>query len=225
MYRIHAITRFALILFILLPGVYFPHTPTASLPIPVTSRLVQPGERYIPDRVLFGPAPEIPETLKPVAVAIPGHTYPVVQQPAGQPAYVSLKPAVVTQFELATAAGSTIGLLAHNFLAGEAFGNVKQGQQIGLYYPHAIYRSYRVVQVLEYQALQPTSVYSDFINLAKPDVQLDSTQVFQQVYQQGDRLVLQTCIERFGNDSWGRLFVIAIPLRSMASVTWDGSMG
>ena len=38
------------------------------------------------------------------------------------------------------------------------------------------------------------------------------SEVFQQIYTQPDRLVLQTCIEAEGNPSWGIQFTIAAPL-------------
>jgi hypothetical protein len=218
---IHVILIFQLLVI----GFLLPNPYQEKAPIPVTARLIEQGERYISDSVLFGPAPKIPEHAHPVAVSIPGHTFPIVQQPAGQPGFVSVDPTVVTQFGMPSEIGKTVGLLAHNFLAGTSFMNIERGEQIGLYFKDGIFRTYRVVQQLEYQALQPFSVYSDFINLAKPEIKMDSTQVFEQVYQQGDRLVLQTCIEKNGNTSWGRLFVIAIPVRTMASVSWEGSVG
>ena len=49
--------------------------------------------------------------------------YPVVQQPSGSAAFVSTQNSVVTQFALAEQYGS-VGILAHNYLAGSSFFNL-----------------------------------------------------------------------------------------------------
>ncbi len=46
--------------------------------------------------------------------------YPVVQQPLGNPGYVSPRNEVVTEFSLAKKYGVT-GIIAHNYLAGREF--------------------------------------------------------------------------------------------------------
>ena len=65
-------------------------------------------------------------------VYIPGIlAAPIVQQPAGMNDFVSPWQNVITQFGLASRLGST-GLLAHNYLAGETFGLLQEGQEIML---------------------------------------------------------------------------------------------
>ncbi len=135
---------------------------------------------------------------------------PIIQQPSGQAGYVSSQNNVVTQFGLASDYGS-IGLLAHNHLAGAQFFNIMNGSVISLVYGNGHVEYYKVAVVKQYQALSPNSVYSQFVNLAQPDVTLSSTDLFYQTYGLGNVLVLQTCILANNDPSWGRLFIIAEP--------------
>jgi len=136
--------------------------------------------------------------------------FPVVQQPSSQAGYVSTQNSIVTQFGLASDYGS-IGILAHNYLAGAQFFNIMNGSIISLVYGNGHVEYYKVTIVKQYQALSPNSVYSQFINLAQPDVTLSSTDLFYQTYGLGNVLVLQTCILANNDPSWGRLFIIAEP--------------
>ncbi len=143
----------------------------------------------------------------------------IKQQPANQPGYVASEPGIVTQFSEAAKNG-TIGLLAHNTLAGAAFYALQPKQRVALMLANGIRRYYRISAIVKFQALQPTSVYSNFIDLSKPDQQLSSTDVFQRMYQQVDRLVFQTCIEKDGNPSWGRMFITATPEEEIVDLTF-----
>jgi hypothetical protein len=135
---------------------------------------------------------------------------PVVQQPAGKPSYVSTQDGVVTQFAYASKYGS-VGLVAHNNLAGANFSLLQVGDIITLVYGDGSARNYSVTQIKQYQALSPTSPYSSFRDLEDPSTILDVSTVFQTIYAVKERLVLQTCIAKDGVDSWGRLFIIAEP--------------
>ena len=129
----------------------------------------------------------------------------VVQQPSA--AYVSSSSGTVTQFGMASQYGS-IGLLAHNYLSGASFSKLGSGTEIILVYGDGSTKKYQVTAVKKYQALSPTDPYSNFVNLDNPDATISSTDVFNETYGSGG-LVLQTCISKNGNSSWGRLFVIA----------------
>ena len=129
----------------------------------------------------------------------------VVQQSSAS--YVSTKSGTVTQFGLASQHGS-IGLLAHNYLAGANFSKLTAGTEIVLVYGDGSTKKFKVSGVKKYQALNPSDPYSDFINLDSPDSTITSTDVFNQTYGSGG-LVLQTCISKNGNSSWGRLFIMA----------------
>ena len=132
----------------------------------------------------------------------------VVQQSSNN--YVSTSSGTVTQFGLANQFGS-IGLLAHNYLSGSSFSKLGSGTEIVLVYGDGSTKKYQVSAVKKYQALSPTDPYSDFVNVDNSDSTLTSSDVFNETYGTGG-LVLQTCISKNGNSSWGRLFVIASPV-------------
>jgi hypothetical protein len=136
---------------------------------------------------------------------------PVVQQPAGQTGFVSNTPETITQFAAAGRYGST-GLLAHNTLAGRYFPILSDDSIIALVYGDGHTQYFRVTEVKQYQALSPTSIYSQFIDLGQPNITLTSTDLFRQTYGRGDVLILQTCIVNGDEASWGRLFIIAEPV-------------
>ena len=132
---------------------------------------------------------------------------PVVQQPANDSSFVSTMPDTLTQFSLPSAYGN-IGLLAHDFLAGAYFSQLSTGQVVQVIYGNGRIENFIVTQIEQYQATDPTSLYSKFIDLNSQQV-LSSTELFKKVYTGPTHVTFQTCIEKNGNSSWGRLFVIA----------------
>ena len=70
---------------------------------------------------------------------------------------------------------------------------------------------YRVADIREYQALQPNSATSQFVDILTGE-KISATQLFKRVYMGSHHLTLQTCIEQGSVDSWGRMFVIAYPI-------------
>ncbi|MFZ5821758.1 MAG: hypothetical protein ACOYYJ_17825 [Chloroflexota bacterium] len=143
-------------------------------------------------------------------VYVPGTlALPVVQQPTGWPGYVAETAGVVTQFGMAAEVGN-VGLLAHNYLAGQAFTNLFPGQEVRLVYGDGSVEYFVVTEVLQYQALQPYSPTSEFRNL-ETSLTITVEELFRQVYRGERHVTFQTCIEANGNGSWGRLFVIAQP--------------
>lgn len=138
--------------------------------------------------------------------------FSVLQQPGNNAGYVSRDPESVTQFAMVSQFDS-IALLAHNDLAGQKFFDLKNNQILSLVYGDGQVTYYRITEILEYQALSPNSPYSSFIDLADPDGKVISvTDLFYKIYAQPDQLILQTCIEAEGQPSWGRLFIIAVPV-------------
>lgn len=138
----------------------------------------------------------------------------VVQQPSSNPGFVSSEPDVATEFSMAAQYGTT-ALLAHNTAAGEYFDEIADGQKIVLVYGDGDLRHYKVDQIRQFQALTPTSPYSNFIDLSVPEQTLSAEKLFYQIYQSDGDLVFQTCIERDGELSWGRLFIIAHPIDAL----------
>jgi hypothetical protein len=136
----------------------------------------------------------------------------VVQQPANNPAYVDATLGHITQFKLAAQHGA-IGLLAHNYLAGALFFTLSAGQEVDVVYGDGAIRRYTILVLRHFQALNPLSTASNFVDLDHQDSnQISNSDLFYQIYGQGDRVVFQTCITANGNTSWGRLFVIATPV-------------
>jgi hypothetical protein len=134
---------------------------------------------------------------------------PVVQQPVGNPGYVSQFPDVITEFSMAKEVGN-VGLLGHNHLAGQTFTNLSIGDEVRLVYGDGKVEYFIVSQTLEYQALQPYSPYSEFRDL-ETNKTITADTLFSMVYRGDRHVTFQVCIEAEGIDAWGRLFVIAEP--------------
>ncbi len=134
---------------------------------------------------------------------------PVVQQPHANAGFVSTTDGQVTQFHMAAKYGN-IGLLAHNHLSGSLFSQLAAGQEVRIVYGDGKTETFVITEVLRFQALQPTSPYSSFRNMDK-DESLTAEQMFKRVYFGDHHVTFQTCINAYGNASWGRLFVIAVP--------------
>lgn len=136
---------------------------------------------------------------------------PVMQQPSGQPDFVSAEPNMLTQFYMPKTHG-VVGILAHNYLSGSRFTQLAEGAEIVLVFGGGQMQRYTVTRAESYQALNPTSPFSNFVDTSDPGKNvMTSAQLFKHIYTVPGRLVLQTCIESGGEPSWGRLFVIAEP--------------
>ena len=140
---------------------------------------------------------------------------PITQQPAGNAGYVSLKEGEITQFDMAAQFGN-VGLLAHNHLSGRLFPKLALGQEVRLVYGNGTVEYFVITKILQFQALEPTSIYSNFRDLSN-DEMLTAEQVFNKVYRGERHVTFQTCIANTESLSWGRLFVIAIPKAQFAS--------
>ncbi|MBN1266579.1 MAG: hypothetical protein JXA25_13880 [Anaerolineales bacterium] len=134
----------------------------------------------------------------------------VIQQPASQPGYVSPSPDTITQFALAEDYG-TIGLLAHNFAAGDLFFELDVGMELILVFGDSTLKRYQISNTASYQAMDPDNTHSTFRDLTDQHY-LSATELFEQVYQNPGDITFQTCIAQDGNSSWGRYFVNATPL-------------
>jgi len=134
----------------------------------------------------------------------------IVQQPIGQAGFVSTIQGVVTQFAPASDYG-VIGLLAHNYLAGSSFSSVVLGDVITVANGDGLGTQYIVTSINQFQALSPNSTSSKFVDLVTQE-QMTAGQLFKNMYQGEPHMVLQTCIAKDGEPSWGRLFIIAEPV-------------
>jgi hypothetical protein len=83
-------------------------------------------------------------------------------------------------------------------------------QKIYLIYGDGQISTLVVTKILRYQALEPNSTSSKFIDLNTND-SLKASEVFSKVYTRQGQVIFQTCISAGDELSWGRLFVIAEP--------------
>ena len=134
---------------------------------------------------------------------------PVVQQPVDNAGYVSSTDGMLTQFSLPSQFGN-VGLLAHNTLSGKFFFQLEVGQEVRLVYGDGRVEYFIIQRILQYQALQPNSPYSNFRDLSSDEI-LTAQQVFRKVYTGDRHVTFQTCIAANGISTWGRIFVIATP--------------
>ena len=114
-----------------------------------------------------------------------------------------MKPAKVPNWQIIR-----IGLLAHNYLAGDYFFDIQKGAKVSIVYGDGSISEFIVTDIQEYQALQPNSPRTDFRDL-ETDKVISATELFKRVYMEPNRVTFQTCIWEGNEDSWGRLFVIA----------------
>lgn len=143
-------------------------------------------------------------------VYVPGVlALPIVQQPVGNPGFVSQNNDEITQFSMAAEVGN-VGLLAHNYLSGTVFFNISVGQEVRLIYGDGAVEYYIVDQIFQYQALQPYSPNSNFRDL-ETNLTITAEELFRLVYRGERHVTFQTCIEANGIGSWGRIFIIAHP--------------
>ena len=177
------------------PGIFNKATPSASPSLAVFARSVTNGRS---DQV--------------TGVYVQGgKAFPILQQPASDAGYVSDQPNTLTQFRMA-AQYHTIGLLAHDYLAGASFQELQAGSELYLVYGDGRLKNYRVYEVQQFQALSPSSPYSSFIDLSD-QTKLSADQLFYRIYGLGNAtLVLQTCISTPSVSSWGRIFILARPV-------------
>jgi hypothetical protein len=133
----------------------------------------------------------------------------VLRQLNDDPGYVSPVNGVITEFGLAKNHGN-IGLMAHNYLAGASFSKFTPGQEIRIVYGDGQIEYFFVEEILRFQALEPNSASSDFVD-QETGQRLSASELFQRVYTGYRHVTFQTCIYADGNYSWGRLFVIAVP--------------
>jgi len=132
----------------------------------------------------------------------------VVQQPSNNPAFVSGVKGVATYFSMVKKQTGNTGLLAHNYLAGVYYYDLVPGQVVVLIYGDGRTEEYTVADSIQYQALNPTSPTSNFVNVLTGE-KLSSTALFTKVYGGSSKTTFQTCIAQGNEPSWGRLFVIA----------------
>lgn len=133
----------------------------------------------------------------------------IEQQPRGRYNHVSARDNVLTRFQMADRYG-VMGLIAHNYLAGRYFSQLKVGDHVYLMDGKGRSRKYRVDQTLKFRAVRPRDPRSWFEDLQNNEM-YTATEVFRRVYMGSHHVVLQTCIAQGDVQEWGRLFLICNP--------------
>ncbi|MCH7479828.1 MAG: hypothetical protein IIC79_00395 [Chloroflexi bacterium] len=136
---------------------------------------------------------------------------PIIQQPSGNAGHITMQAGAATQFGMASDFG-TIGILAHNFLVGDQFFLLEEGMQVYIIHGDGSYDVYLITEIRRFQALQPNSPYSSFLDLDNNNAQLSGAQLFDQIYNQPGNVIFQTCIDANGLSTWGRIFISAEPI-------------
>jgi hypothetical protein len=134
----------------------------------------------------------------------------IVQQPQGDSAFISGEDGTATQFQDAAAFGVT-GLLAHNFLSGRKFFNLNAGQTLSIIYGDGHRQTYRISAIDDYQRLSANDLHSNFREL-KSGLESSADEVFNKYYKGTPHVILQTCIEKGGEWTWGVRFIRAEPI-------------
>jgi len=211
------------------PAVEIEQLPTTTLvvnPSPTDTQDMRPFESPTPEEAFFLPTEEsggrvfdqfiedlkTGEPEKIVGIYVENIlALQVVYQPATDPAFVSSVDEVATYFLMPWQKAGNHGLLAHNYLAGRYFFNLQQGDIITLVFGDGYYMDFEITQIKEFQALQPRSPYSNFVDLETGE-QITVSDVFIEVYMGDFHTTLQTCIAVGAETEWGRHFTIAPPL-------------
>jgi hypothetical protein len=134
---------------------------------------------------------------------------PIIEQPADNDIYVSVKRNLVTLFADAAENGVT-GLLAHNFLAGALFYNLEIGGELWLVNGEEETTAYTVTNIEQFQKIdgEETDTYIDL----RTQESMSTSEVFERFYTGEPHLVLQTCLEENDDPSWGLTFIVAQPI-------------
>jgi hypothetical protein len=131
----------------------------------------------------------------------------VEQQPPNHNLYVTEKWGYATQFARPLRF-EVIGLLAHNTFSGILFYGLDLNDDVFLVFGDGRTAVYRVEAIEEFQKLEPGNPRSDYMELATGR-QMTTNEVFTRFYKNGHHLILQTCLERNGDMSWGVRFIRA----------------
>lgn len=135
--------------------------------------------------------------------------FPVVQPPAGGDGSVSSSEGEVTQF-MRPAENNVIGLLAHNYLSGAWFEKFPDEGLVYVIFGDGKSETYRIKEWFRFEALENDSTTSDFVDTAS-GLRYSVLEVYEKMYGGKPHLTFQTCTQKHGDLSWGRLFLLAEP--------------
>src|ERR1035437_4896382 len=143
--RFLQLTLILLIIGVILSSLAFAGA-SASIPVTSAQSAILPIEKgnALPDMQSFIVSVTNGQSGIPTGVYVPGVlALKIVQQPKDNPAFVSTAPDMLTQFGMASSY-FTVGLLAHNFLAGAQFANLQMDQKIFLVFGDGNLKDYKI---------------------------------------------------------------------------------
>jgi hypothetical protein len=136
-------------------------------------------------------------------------SFPISQQPKGKEIFVTSQKNEVTQFRMPSYTGVT-GLIAHNFLAGQQFYRLENGQKFWVQYEGKHLQEYRVTGSYRFKKLDPPNPSSRLIDLQNKQ-EMSAAQVYDRFYKGEHHVTFQTCLEGDGRLDWGLFFVVGEP--------------
>ena len=125
--------------------------------------------------------------------------YPVIEFNNKVPAYG------VGQYKEASM-WKNIGLIAHNYSAGNNFFSLRPGMEVKITHSDGLIEYYIVYNVMQFQASDPNDFGKPFINSKGEEISVKD--LFMLAYR-SDELTFQTCINADGFKTWGVFFVQA----------------
>lgn len=141
----------------------------------------------------------------------PEHSAHILRQPPNQPGWITNQIGQVNTFRLAMEHGC-LGILAHNYLAGQHFKDIQPNQIVEIIYDDDWIKLYEITAIHRFRATRPNSPYSSFVSIEKDGVAselIKYNRLFDRMYASNTgKLVMQTCIALGDNPTWGRLFII-----------------
>lgn len=148
----------------------------------------------------------IPILLYLIIVSPTSQPIPIVQQPEGQPNYVSSETGVMTEYEYPEENG-VIGLLIHNDLGKDQLKQLDQAQVVTISDGIGI-KTYRLVGIEIWIAEDGSNALSRYRRDADDDDWIFARDLYDHIYGGAYPLIIQTCIEENGSDTGGRKFYL-----------------
>jgi hypothetical protein len=132
-------------------------------------------------------------------------SFVIKQSPNPDVGYVISDPEIITYWNYKYISKNKIVLLAHNYGSGKYFLDLKDGDIVSV-----DQNNYIVNSIRKFWATRPNSIYSDFIE-DETGITFTNHDLFYEIYGSSkNELILQTCLEKNGNNKAGRLFITCI---------------
>ena len=150
-----------------------------------------------------------------------GMIFLIERQPELQPTYVASRIGIMTLYNKPFVDHGVYALLSHARHSINFFVQAITHKKLLMLFPDTkTIVEYQVVEQAEYKARSGSSPISELKKLEEGSTWEKSTAVYNRYYTGAYPLVLQTCIEKFGNVNYGRLFLLCQEAKN-GTYTWD----